>query len=147
MVKVKGGKTSEKSVNISKGIIFGFFTIYLIIFGIVIIFFISSYQESRPGELRTFVGYLPLLCFLGAGFTGISFLIFIRNIRMQKTREIKSRKKIKTGSLYKQSLFLLIFIFSFVPLLAPIIDQGKNDHNFSVYNEDWDGSSDFKKLL
>ncbi|TFG22619.1 MAG: hypothetical protein EU532_14235 [Promethearchaeota archaeon] len=147
MVKVKGGKTSEKSVNISKGIIFGFFTIYLIVFGIVIIFFISSYQESRPGELRTFVGYLPLLCFLGAGFTGISFLIFIRNIRMQKTRETKSRKKVKTGSLYKQSLFLLIFIFSFVPLLAPIIDQGKNDHNFSVYNEDWDGSSDFKKLL
>ena len=147
MVKVKGGKTSEKSVNISKGIIYGFFTIYLIIFGIVITVFISSYQESHPGELRTFISYLPLLCFLGAGFTGISFIIFIRNARMQKTRETKARKKIKTSSVYKQALFLLIFIFSFIPLLAPIIDQGKNNQNFSVYNEDWQGSSDFKKLL
>jgi hypothetical protein len=147
MVKVKGGKTSEKSVNISKGIIYGFFTIYLIIFGIVVTVFISSYQESHPGELRTFISYVPLLCFLGAGFTGISFIIFIRNTRMQKTRETKSRKKIKTGSVYKQALFLLIFIFSFIPLLAPIIDQGKNNQNFSVYNEDWQGSSDFKKLL
>ena len=147
MVKVKGGKSSEKSVNISKGIIYGFFTIYLIIFGIVISVFISSYNESHPGELRTFIPYVPLLCYLGAGFTGISFIIFIRNTRMQKTREVRSRKKIKTGSIYKQALFLLIFIFSFVPLLAPIIDQGKNDQNFSVYNEDWQGSSDFKKLL
>jgi hypothetical protein len=147
MDKVKGGKTSEKSVNISKGIIYGFFTIYLIIFGIVITIFISSYQGSHPGELRTFISYVPLLCFLGAGFTGISFIIFIRNTRMQKSRETKSRKKIKTGSVYKQALFLLIFIFSFIPLLAPIIDQGKNNQNFSVYNEDWNGSSDFKKLL
>ncbi len=147
MVKVKGGKSSEKSVNVSKGIILGFFTVYLIIFGIVISVFISSYNQSRPGELRSFMNYLPLLCYLGAGFTGISLIIFIRNTRMQKTREVKSRKKIKAGSIYKQALFLLIFIFSFVPLFAPIIDQGENDQNFSVYNDDWNGSSDLKKLL
>jgi hypothetical protein len=93
------------------------------------------------------MNYLPLLCYLGAAFTGISLITFIRNTRMQKTREVKSRKKIKAGSIYKQALFILIFVFSFVPLLAPIIDQGKNDHNNSVYNEDWQGSSDLKKLL
>jgi len=147
MVKVKGGKSSERSVNVSKGIILGFFTIYLIIFGIVISVFISSYHESHPGELRTFMPYLPLLCYLGAVFIGISLITFLRNTRMQKTREVKSRKKIKAGSIYKQALFLLIFIFSFIPLLAPIIDQGKNDQNFSVYNEDWRGSSDFKELI
>jgi hypothetical protein len=147
MVKIKGGKTTEKSVNISKGIIFAFFTIYLIIFGIVISLFISSFQESNPGELRSFISYIPLLCYLGAGFTGISTIIFIRNTRLQKSREIQSRKKIKAGSIYKQALFILIFFFAFMPLLAPIADQGKNDHNFSVYNEDWQGGSDFKKLL
>ena len=144
MVKVKGGKSSERSVKVSKGIILGFFTLYLIIFGIVISVFISSYHESHPGELRTFMNYLPLLCYLGAGFTGISLITFIRNSRMQKTREVKSRKKIKAGSIYKQALFILIFVFSFVPLLAPIIDQGKNDQKYSVYNEDWQGSSDLK---
>ena len=147
MVKVKGGKSSERSINVSKGIILGFFTVYLIIFGIVISFFVSSYNQSRPGELRTYMNYLPLLCYLGAGFTGISLIIFIRNTRMQKTREVKSRRKVKAGSIYKQALFILIFIFSFIPLLAPIIDQGKNDHNYSVYNEDWRGASDLKKLL
>jgi hypothetical protein len=147
MVKIKGGKTTEKSVNISKGIIFAFFTIYLIIFGIVVSIFISSFQQSHPGELRTFIAYIPLLCYLGAGFTGISMIIFIRNTRLQKSREIQSRKKIKAGSIYKQALFILVFFFAFMPLLAPIADRGKNDHNFSVYNENWQGGSDFKKLL
>ncbi|MFX0069882.1 MAG: DUF4350 domain-containing protein [Candidatus Hermodarchaeota archaeon] len=147
MIKVKGGKSSQRSINISKGIVLGFFTIYLIVIGIVISVFIDYYQESHPGELKSYVSYLPLACYLGAGFTGLMLITFIRNTRMQKAREIKSRKKLKTGSIYKQALFLLIFIFSFIPLLAPIIDQGKNDHNFSVYNEEWNGSSDFKKLL
>ena len=142
MVKVKGGKSSEKSINISKGIIYAFFTVYLIIYGIGISIFITNYNEPIP----IYVTYLPLLCFIGGAFTGFALLIFIKNVHMHKLRETKSRKK-TGGSIYKQALLLLIFFFSFVPLLAPIIDQGKNNQNFSVYNEDWNGSSDFKKLL
>ena len=142
MVKVKGGKSSEKSINISKGIIYAFFTVYLIIYGIGISIFITNYNEPIP----IYVTYLPLLCFIGGAFTGFALLIFIKNVHMHKLRETKSRKK-TGGSIYKQALLLLIFFFSFVPLLAPIIDQGKNNQNFSVYNEDWKGCSDFKKLL
>ena len=147
MVKVKGGKSSEKSINISKVIIFTFFTVYLILYGIGITIFFNEFQESNPGELPTYVNYIPLLCYVGAAFLGLRFLIFIRNVTAQKTREVKSRKKIRAGSIYKQALFLIVFIFSFIPLLAPIIDQGKNDQNFSVYNDDWNGASDFKTLL
>ena len=147
MVKVKSGKSSEKSINISKGIIFTFITIYLIIYGIGISIFFSEYQQDNPGKLPTYVNYIPLACYVGAAFTGLRLIIFIRNVTAQKAREIKSRKKLKAGSIYKQSLFLIIFIFSFIPLMAPIIDQGKNDQNFSVYNDDWNGSSDFKALL
>ncbi len=142
MVKVKGGKSSEKSINISKGIIYTFFTIYLIIYGIGISIFIENYNKPIP----IFLTYLPLLCFIGGAFTGFALLNFIKNVHTHKIRETKSRKK--TGpSIYKYTFLLLIFIFSFVPLLAPTIDQGKNDQNFSVYNEDWKGCSDFKKLL
>ncbi|MFX1394957.1 MAG: DUF4350 domain-containing protein [Promethearchaeota archaeon] len=142
MVKIKGGKSSERSINISKGIIYSFFTIYLIIYGIGITIFIENYDAPLPAYLS----YLPLLCFVGAIFTGFALLIFIRNVHMQKSRETKSRKK-RTGSIYKQALLLIIFIFSFIPLFAPIIDQGKNDQYNSIYNDEWNGCSDLKNLL
>lgn len=144
---VKAGKASEKSINISKAIIFGFFTIYLIVFGVIISEFITSFQKHNPADLPVLVSYIPLLCYIGAVFLGIAFIIFIRNVSVYRTRQSQSRKQVKTGSMYKQALFLIIFIFAFVPLLAPIIDQGKNNHHFSIYNTDWNGCSDFRDTI
>lgn len=144
---VKAGKASEKSINISKAIIFGFFTIYLIIFGVIISEFITSFQKHYPADLPVLVSYIPLLCYIGAFFLCIAFIIFIRNVSVYKTRQSQSRKQVKTGSMYKQALFLIIFIFAFVPLLAPIIDQGKNNQHFSIYNTDWNGCSDFRDTI
>ncbi|MFX1455756.1 MAG: hypothetical protein ACFFDB_10320 [Promethearchaeota archaeon] len=143
----KKGKTSQRSINISKGIIFTFFIIYLLVFGIIISGFSSALQIANPESFPIFITYIPLLCYIGALFCGIGFLIFIRNATAQKSRESQSRKKIKSGSIYKQALFLIIFIFSFVPLLSPAIDQGVNTQNFSVYNSNWNGGSDFKQLI
>ncbi|UCD01546.1 MAG: hypothetical protein JSV23_00530 [Promethearchaeota archaeon] len=148
----KVGKTTQKSINISKGIIFTFLLIYLIIFGIIFSEFIDYYQQDKAGELAGdlwwgFATYIPLLCYLGALFSGIGFIIFLRNATTQKVRETQSRKKIKSGSIYKQALFVIIFIFVFIPLFSPLIDQGKNDQNFSVYNDNWNGGSDFKRAI
>ncbi|GAH11436.1 unnamed protein product, partial [marine sediment metagenome] len=94
------------------------------------------------------MNYIPLVCFIGAIFLGFALIIFIRNTTVQKSRELQSRKKkTKTGSAYKQALFLVIFIFVFIPLFGPIFDLGKNDQNFSVYNDKWNGASDFKKTI
>lgn len=144
---VKAGKASQKSINISKGIIFTFFTIYLIIFGLIISEFSISLQNTDPENYLNFLNYIPLLCYIGALFCGIGFIIFIRNATTRKARETQSRKKIKAGSIYKQALFLIIFIFAFIPILSPIIDQGENTQNFSVYNRDWNGCYDFKKEI
>lgn len=144
---VKKGKASKKSINISKGIIFTFFTIYFIIFGIIISEFSVSFQKINPDDFPVFITYIPLLCYIGALFCGIGFLIFIRNATAQKSRETQSRKKIKSGSIYKQALFIIIFVFAFIPLLSPIIDQGKNNQHFSVYNDDWNGCSDLKQII
>ena len=142
------GKTSGSNVTFSKGLIIAFFMIFLIIYGIFITNFIEAYPLYNIGEyLPVFVNYLPLVCYIGAIFLGFGFIIFIRNITIQKSREIQSRKKIKTGSYYKEALFLVIFIFAFIPLFGPIFDHGKNDQNFSVYNDDWNGASDFKKTI
>ena len=143
MVKVKKGKATEKSIKFSKCIILLFFTVYLIIYGIGISIFVESYNEP----ISLWVSYLPLLCFVSAGFTGFGFIIFVRNTRIHKTRQTKSKKKVKLGTIYKQALLIIIFVFALIPLLASIIDQGKNDQNFSVYNENWTGCSDFKLLL
>jgi len=144
---VKPGKATQKSINISKGIIFTFLTIYLVIFGVIISDFIIYFQQERPEDLPFFLTYIPLLCYLGAIFSGITFIVFIRNTTTQKMRQTQSRKKIKTGSIYKQALFIIIFIFCFIPILSPLIDRGENDQNFSIYNDNWNGASDFKLAI
>ncbi|MHA1660604.1 MAG: hypothetical protein ACTSUT_15955 [Promethearchaeota archaeon] len=143
-----------KSVNTSKIIIFSFFSIYLIALGIGITNFIDAYQITHPSNpLPIYVSYIPLACYVFAIFLGLGLIIFIKNITAYKTRETKSRKKIKAGSIYKQALFLIIFAFSFIPLFSPIIDQGRNNQNFSIYNSNpdsddyWKGCSDFKLTL
>jgi hypothetical protein len=142
------GKTTGKNVNVSMGIILGFFTIFLVIYGVFLTNFISDYQLNNPaGFLPVYISYLPLVCYIGALFLGIGLIIFIRNVNMQKTREIQSRKKIKSGSIYKEALFICIFIFAFIPLFGPIFDQGKNNQNFSIYNDEWNGASDFRTAI
>jgi hypothetical protein len=140
-------KTSQKSINVSKGIIFTFLTIYLVVFGIIVTDFTNYFQQIAPDQLPLFVTYIPLLCYLGAIFSFAAFIIFIRNATTVKARQVQSRKKIKSGSTYKQALFIIIFIFAFIPLFSPIIDGGRNNQNFSVYNSAWNGGSDFKQAI
>ncbi|MHA1472019.1 MAG: hypothetical protein ACTSQW_02850 [Promethearchaeota archaeon] len=142
------GKQSGKNVPFSKGLIIGFFTAFLIIYGVFISSFIEDYPKYNMGEfLPIFMNFIPLVCYIGAFFLGFALIIFVRNTTVQKSRELQSRKKTKTGSAYREALFLVIFIFTFIPLFGPIFDQGKNDQNFSVYNEDWNGASDFKNAI
>ncbi|MBY8989444.1 MAG: hypothetical protein KGD58_01715 [Candidatus Lokiarchaeota archaeon] len=144
---VKPGKATTKSINISKGIIFSFFTIFLIIFGIVLSEFSVNYQTFDPEGFPVFLTYLPLLSYIGSIFCGVGFIIVLRNATSQKSRQTQSRKKIKSGSVYKNALFLIIFIFSFIPILSPIIDRGENTQHFSVYNDRWNGASKLKDTI
>ncbi len=142
------GKSSGSNVTFSKGIIIAFFTVFLIVYGIFITNFIEFYPLYNMGEaLPFFMSYIPLVCYIGAVFLGFGLVIFIRNTTIQKSREIQSRKKVKTGAAYKEALFLVIFIFTFIPLFGSIIDSGKNDQNFSVYNSNWNGATDFKRTI
>ena len=138
------GKPSGSNVTFSKGIIIAFFTVFLIVYGILITNFIEFYTGEA---LPFFMSYIPLVCYIGAIFLGFGLVIFIRNTTIQKSREIQSRKKVKTGSAYKEALFLVIFIFTFIPLFGAIFDSGKNDQNFSVYNSAWNGATDFKHTI
>ena len=146
MVKFGTGKSSKKSINISKGLLYVFFSLYLIYFGVMLTGFVDTIQTQNPGILPVYISYLPFLCYIGALFLGIMFILFVRNATIQKSRETKSRKS-KGGSLYRRALFLIIFIFAFVPLLSPIIDNGTNNHYFSIYNSDWNGGSSFKQTI
>ena len=128
------------------GILYIFFSVYLFIFGFIISDFIAVFQQNNPGMLPLFVSYVPLLFWIGGIFLGFGFLIFVKNVRVPKSRETKSRKA-STGSTYRQALFLIIFIFAFIPLFSPMIDQGQNDQYFSIYNSNWNGCSDMRQAL
>ena len=142
------GKSSGRNVTFSKGLVIAFFTIFLIVYGVFISNFIELYPSYNMGEtLPIWANYLPLVCYIGAIFLGFGLIIFIRNVTVQKSREIQSRKKVKTGSFYKEALFIVIFIFTLIPLFGPIFDKGENDQNFSIYNYGWNGASDFKQTI
>jgi hypothetical protein len=142
------GLSSGKNVNLSKGIIISFLTIFFIFYGVFLTNFIDIFQKDNPGSfLPIYITYLPFVCYISAIFLGLGLIIFIRKITVQKSREIQSRKKVKIGSIYKEALFLVIFVFAFIPLFGPIFDQGLNDQNFSIYNSDWNGGSKFRDTL
>lgn len=141
------GKVSEKNIAISKGIIFAFFTIFLVFYGIFISNFIDIYYYNKGEVLPIYISYIPFVCYIGAIFLGIGLIIFIRNKTVQKSREIQSRKSFNFRSIYKEALLVIIVIFAFIPLFSPIIDQGKNHQYNSVYNTDWNGASEFKRIL
>ncbi len=139
---------SKKSIFISKLIVFAFFSIYFIIFGVILSQFINSAQISNPGSIPIYITYIPLLCYVGSIFTLLGLLIVIRNARTEKPKGPKKDTKLKASAMYKQALFLIIFVFSFVPLFASIIDSGVNDQNFSIYNYDYyQGGYRFKHLI
>jgi len=142
------GKSSGRNVTFSKGLVIAFFTIFLIVYGVFISNFIELYPSYNMGEtLPIWANYLPLVCYIGAIFLGFGLIIFIRNVTVQKSREIQSRKKVKAGSFYKEALFIVIFLFTLIPLFGPIFDKGENEQNFSIYNYDWNGASDFKQTI
>ncbi len=142
------GKNKGRNVNLSKGIIFVFSTIFLIYYGIFISDFVEIYQINHPGEVPpVYLSYIPFVCYIGAIFLAIGFAIFLRNVYAQKSREALSRKKVQTGSIYKEALLLTIFIFILIPLIGPIFDKGENDQNFSIYNDEWNGATDFRNSL
>ena len=143
----KLGRASNRSISISKGIIFTFLLIYFIIFGMIITDFIDGLKESSPETVPVFLSYIPLLCYIGAIFSGIYFLIFIKNLSTHRIRESHSRKKIKGASTYKQALLLIVMIFVFIPILSFAIDQGENTQNFSVYNNNLNGASKLKNII
>jgi hypothetical protein len=142
------GKSSGKGVNFSKGFIIVFFMIFLIVYGLFLTNYVEIFQNNNPStDFPIYFSYLPLVCYIGAVFFGFGLIVFIKNLTSQKSREIQSRKKGKTGSIYKEALFLIIFIIAFIPLFGPIFDQGTNDQNFSIYNDNWNGASDFRSAL
>jgi len=57
------------------------------------------------------------------------------------------RKASKKSSTLKTSIFIVIFVFSWFPLLMPFVDGGENGRNHSVYNPEWSGSSYFRNYV
>ncbi|TXT64400.1 MAG: conserved membrane protein of unknown function [Promethearchaeota archaeon] len=107
---------------------------------------IAQSQYGNGFVLPSYLSYIPLACYVVAGVIGLFFIIFlINNIRTNK-RRAKS-DNIKFGSIYQTALLTTVFIFALVPLFSPIIDQGKNNQNFSIYNEEWNGCSTLKESI
>jgi len=96
--------------------------------------------------LPAYLNFIPFLCYFAAGVLGLFFLIFLINNIKEKKRKSKTNK-LSFGSIYQSALLTIVFIFVLIPFFSPIIDQGLNDQNFSIYNEDWNGCSTFKETI
>ena len=143
---MKEKKSTQKSVNISKGIILTFCTIYLIIYGVAIELFINDMRLENPTAVPIYMAYFPLLCYVAAVFLGVRTLIFVKTANQEKLLRTKSTKRKGKTSIYKQAIYLIVFVFLFIPLIAPAFDHGINYDDFSIYNEEWNGCSDLRQM-
>lgn len=125
---------ANKGKIVFSGIIYVILIIGLVICGI----YLTNLIESSTSPTIPFINYLPLLCYVGAIFVGLLLVTNILN-SIKRTRSI--------GTVYQQGLLLLVLVFAFIPLLSPIIDQGTNNQNFSIYNSNWNGCSEFKTTI
>ncbi len=110
-----------------------------------IVFFIAMaawiIQENLGNAIMLFVGILPAAL---AVVFGLLLYSFIKKT-MDERRVGRPQPKFKFG--FKQAVFLVIFILSFMPFILPLFDHGLNTKDHSIYNPAWNGCSNLKDRL
>ncbi|MHA1727314.1 MAG: hypothetical protein ACTSWY_01120 [Promethearchaeota archaeon] len=110
----------------------------------ILVFFNDELQLKEVPDFSGAGGYLSMLGFLIYLFPGI----FILKLALSAYKSIKSfRKETKKSSTLKTTIFILIFIFAWVPVLGHFVDHGINTRNHSIYNPTWSGNSEFKTII
>ncbi len=96
-------------------------------------------------EFPTAPGYIGMVSFLIFVFPAV----YILKLGMSALKSVKLfRKETKKTNTLKTTLFILIFFFSWFPILAHYVDRGMNTRNHSIYNDSpWAGSSDFRDYV
>jgi hypothetical protein len=114
------------------------------IYAFLIFFFIAMaawiIQENLGNATMLYVGIVPAAL---AVVFGLMFYRFIK--KTIEERRISSRSKFKFG--FKQAVFLIIFLLSFMPFVLPLFDHGLNLKDHSIYNPTWSGCSGLKDRL
>jgi hypothetical protein len=102
---------------------------------------IIAFMNTRI-EFPTAPGYIGMVSFLIFVFPAV----YIIKLGMSALKSVKLfRKETKKTNTLKTTLFILLFFFSWFPILAHYVDRGMNSRNHSIYNDSpWAGSSDFR---
>jgi hypothetical protein len=115
------------------------------IYAFLILFFIAMsawiIQDNLGNATMLIVGIVPAAFAVVFGF---SLYRFIKKT-IEERRISKPQSKFKFG--FKQAVFLIIFILSFMPFVLPLFDHGLNTKDHSIYNPTWSGCSDLKDHL
>lgn len=113
----------------------------LYIFSIIGLIWLGLTMLTTINDLTwMLVGLVPIVI---AVILGFSFYKFLKGV----VDERKIGKEHKGTFTFRQAIFLVIFIFSFMPFILPLVDHGLNVKDQSIYNQTWSGCSDLKSNL
>ncbi|HMF30073.1 MAG TPA: hypothetical protein VKK79_01565 [Candidatus Lokiarchaeia archaeon] len=96
----------------------------------------ATIMSTNQGDLMSMLmGVIPIV---GAVVLGFLLYRFLRSA----VDERRVGKEHKPTFSFKQAIFLIVFLFSFLPFILPLFDHGLNVKAHSIYNQTWSGCSD-----
>ena len=110
-----------------------------IYFGIVLCLLPKTYLIS------TYIAYFGFIFVAIVIYYGISTLI--RTFKDLTKSQLGKGKTVNTGFSLSGAIFIALLFLTWSPIFLPIVDQGQNSKNNSIYNPDWNGWSNFAIAL
>ncbi len=110
-----------------------------IYFGITLIFLPKVYLVS------SYIAYFGFI-FIGIAIYN-ALTTMIRTFKDLAKSKVGKGETTHTGFSLSGAIFIALLFLAWSPIFLPIVDQGMNNKNNSIYNDDWNGWSKFAIAL
>jgi len=110
-----------------------------IYFGIALIFLPKVYLVS------SYIAYFGFI-FIGIAIYN-AVTTMIRTFKDLAKSKVGKGETVHTGFSLSGAIFIALLFLAWSPIFLPIVDQGMNNKNNSIYNEEWNGWSEFALAL
>ena len=110
-----------------------------IVFGVLLCFLPKIYLIS------SYIAYFGLIFVAIVIYNAITTLL--ATFKDLAKSQVGTGKSVQTGFSLSGAVFIFLLFLTWAPIFLPIVDRGLNSKNNSIYNEDWNGWSNFALTL
>jgi hypothetical protein len=126
----------------------GFIFMVLVYGGILApLYFAISNSLANNTYIASFVNYIGFIFIAIVVFQAVSSLISAAK-GLAQSQSVKHEAGSPVAQFgFSTAVFLVLFFLAWAPIVLPLVDQGQNSKNNSIYNTDWNGWSNFREEL